>query len=100
MNGGYVGILAVELRFPEAGSLKDKRQYLRATKAQLQNRFGASVAETDHHDLWQRSTLVVALAGAEVRALEQLMDGAERFLRGQEYELILLSRRITKPDED
>ena len=26
-----------------------------SAKAQLQNRFGASVAEVDHHDLWQRS---------------------------------------------
>jgi uncharacterized protein YlxP (DUF503 family) len=53
--GGYVGILVTELRFPEAGSLKDKRQHLRSAKAQLQRRFGASVAETDFHDIWQRA---------------------------------------------
>ena len=45
---------SVELHFPEAGSLKGKRKYVKSAKAQLQNRFGASVAEVDHHELWQR----------------------------------------------
>ena len=66
MAKGFVGILAVELRFSEAGSLKDKRQYLRSAKAQLQNRFGASVAETELQDVWQRARLVIALVAAEV----------------------------------
>ena len=46
---------SVELHFPEAGSLKGKRKYVKSAKAQLQNRFGASVAEVDHHELWQRA---------------------------------------------
>ena len=60
MGAGYVGILAVELHFPEAGSLKGKRKHVKSAKAQLHNRFGASVAEVDHHDLWQRAGLTVA----------------------------------------
>ena len=59
MGAGYVGILAVELHFPEAGSLKGKRKHVKSAKAQLQNRFGASVAEVDHHELWQRAGLTV-----------------------------------------
>jgi len=51
VSSGYVGILSVELHFPEAGSLKGKRKYLKSAKAQLQNRFGVSVAEVDHHEL-------------------------------------------------
>ena len=60
VSSGYVGILSVELHFPEAGSLKGKRKYVKSAKAQLQHRFGASVAEVDHHDLWQRARLTVA----------------------------------------
>src|ERR671927_76399 len=60
VGAGYVGILSVELHFPEAGSLKGKRKYVKSAKAQLQNRFGASVAEVDHHELWQRARLTVA----------------------------------------
>jgi len=97
---GYVGILAIELRFPEAGSLKDKRQYLRSAKAQLQNRFGASVAETGFHDVWQRAQLVIALAAAEAGALEHLMDGVERFLFSQAYESTLVERSIVAPGDE
>lgn len=100
MSSGFVGILSVELHFPEAGSLKDKRQHLRSAKAQLQNRFGASVAETDYHDVWQRSRLVIALAAAEASGLEQLVEGAERYLNGQEYELSVLERRIVAPGDE
>ena len=60
MAAGYVGILSVELHFPEAGSLKGKRKYVKSAKAQLKNRVGASVAEVDHHDLWQRARRTVA----------------------------------------
>jgi uncharacterized protein YlxP (DUF503 family) len=97
---GYVGILSVELFFPEASSLKDKRQYVRSAKAQLQHRFGASVAETDHHDVWQRSRLLIAIVAAEASSLERLLDGAERFLSGQEYELAVLERRVVCPGDE
>ena len=100
MSSGFVGILSVELHFPEAGSLKDKRQHLRSAKAQLQNRFGASVAETDYHDVWQRSRLVIALTAAEASELERLMNSAERYLHGQEYELAALERRIIAPGDE
>ena len=78
MGAGYIGILSVELHFPESGSLKGKRKYVKSAKAQLQNRFGASVAEVDHHELWQRCALVVACAAREAREAEELAAGAER----------------------
>ena len=99
MSAGYVGILSVELHFPEAGSLKGKRKHVKSAKAQLQNRFGASVAEVDHHDLWQRARLTVACVARGHRELEQLLDGAERYLSGQEWELVRVGREIVDPDE-
>jgi len=100
VSSGYVGILSVELHFPEAGSLKDKRQHLRSAKAQLQNRFGASVAETDHQDLWQRSRLVIAVTATEASELERLVNGAENYLHGQEYEPVVIERRIVAPGDE
>jgi uncharacterized protein YlxP (DUF503 family) len=91
---GYVGILAVELHFPEAGSLKGKRHFVRSAKAQLQNRFGASVAETDHHELWQRCGLTVACTARDLGELDRLLDGAVRWLDGQEYELTGTTREV------
>jgi uncharacterized protein len=98
-SAGYVGILSAELHFPENGSLKGKRKELLSVKAQLQRRFGASVAEVDHHDLWQRARLTVACVAREHRELDELLDGAERWLAGQEFELVRVQRLIVDPDE-
>ncbi len=98
MAGGYVGILAVELHFPESGSLKGKRKHVKSAKAQLQNRFGAAVAEVDHHDLWQRAGLTVACVARELREAERLLDEAERYLHGQDFELASARREIVSFD--
>ena len=94
MGAGYVGILSVELHFPEAGSLKGKRKYVKSAKAQLQQRFGASVAEVDHHELWQRSRLTLSCVARDHHEVQQLLDGAERYLGGQEFELARVERKI------
>lgn len=98
MGAGYVGILSVELHFPEAGSLKGKRKYVKSAKAQLQNRFGVSVAEVDHHELWQRARLTLSCVTREYREAEQLLDEAERYLSGQEFELVRTERDVVSAD--
>jgi uncharacterized protein len=99
MNTGFVGILSVELHFPESGSLKGKRKFVKSAKAQLQNRFGASVAEVDHHDLWQRARLTLSCVAREHGEVERLLDDAERYLSGQEFELVSSEREVVVPGE-
>ena len=98
MGTGYVGILSVELHFPEAGSLKGKRKHVKSAKAQLQNRFGASVAEVDHHELWQRTRLTLSCVAREYREAEKLLDEAERYLAAQEFELVRAERDVVTLD--
>jgi uncharacterized protein YlxP (DUF503 family) len=100
LGAGFVGILSVELHFPEAGSLKGKRKYVKSAKAQLQNRFGASVAEVDFHDLWQRSRLTLSCVAREEREVMRLLDEAERYLHGQEFELVRAERDVVTLDSD
>jgi uncharacterized protein len=99
VGAGYVGILSVELHFPEAGSLKGKRKYVKSAKAQLHQRFGASVAEVDHHELWQRSRLTLSCVARDHHEVRQLLDGAERYLGGQEFELARVERKIVSLDD-
>jgi uncharacterized protein YlxP (DUF503 family) len=94
VRAGYVGIMSVELRFPEASSLKGKRKHVQSAKAQLQHRFGVSVAEVDYHDAWQRAGLTLACVAREYGEVERLLDGAERFLHGQEFELARVERDV------
>jgi|SRR5437588_5435480 len=98
MGAGYVGILTVELHFPEAGSLKGKRKHVKSAKAQLQNRFGVSVAEVDHHELWQRARLTMSCVTRDYRDAERLLDEAERYLSGQEFELVRAERDVLTVD--
>ncbi|HUF01162.1 MAG TPA: DUF503 domain-containing protein [Gaiellaceae bacterium] len=99
MTAGYVGILSVELHFPESGSLKGKRKYVKSAKAQLHERFGATVAEVDFHDLWQRSRLTVACAASGHRELHELLDAVERYLGSQGFELMRSEREVVVPGE-
>ncbi len=84
MGSGYVGILSVELRFPENHSLKGKRKELLSLKAQLARRFGASVAEVDYHDVWQRGRLTLACVARGHRELQELLDGGRALPRRAE----------------
>ena len=99
MASGFVAILAVELHFPEAGSLKGKRKYVQSAKAQLANRFGASVAEVDHHEKWQRARLTIACVARNHNDAERLLEEAVRYLSVQEYELVSAEKNMVVPDE-
>jgi uncharacterized protein len=75
----FVCILEIQLHFPDNGSLKGKRKEVSSLKAQLQRRFGAAVAETGHHDLWQRSELTAALVGG-ITGLSNRVSALERYV--------------------
>lgn len=79
-SGGYVAVMVIHLHFPDAGSLKAKRQQLTSIKAQLRTRLGVAAAETEHQDIWQRATLTAALVGPDLRTLGAAADEAERFV--------------------
>jgi uncharacterized protein YlxP (DUF503 family) len=60
---GYVALIEVRLHQNSSHSLKEKRKLVRSLKDQVRQRFGASVAEIEGHDTWQRTTLLCALVG-------------------------------------
>jgi uncharacterized protein YlxP (DUF503 family) len=99
MTTGIVGMYSFELFLPESHSLKEKRMVVRSVKAQLQNRLACSIAEVDHHDVWQRTRLTLACVGRETRDVSGLIDDAERWLLGNGYEPLAVLRDITTLDD-
>jgi uncharacterized protein YlxP (DUF503 family) len=73
----FVCIVELRLHYGESHDLKAKRKELQSLKTQLRQRFGASVAEVDGQDTWQRSTVVCALVGGP--EVESRADALERF---------------------
>ena len=95
----YVCILQVNLHFPDNGSLKGKRKELSSLKAQLQRRFGAAVAETDYHELWQRSELTAALVGNGITDLGNRAADLERYVISMFPESASVERRIVSGED-
>ena len=76
----FVCVVELELHLPRNRSLKEKRKELKSLKDRLQRRFGAAVAETDHHELWQRATLTAALVGRDAAPLRDRAADVERYV--------------------
>ena len=79
MSESFVAVLKIELHFPDVSSLKGKRAELAPVKARLQ-KLGATVAEVDHHDLWQRATLAAAFVAGSPGRLDDRVDTVSGWL--------------------
>jgi uncharacterized protein YlxP (DUF503 family) len=95
----FVCFIEIGLHFPENGSLKGKRKELQSLKVGLQKRFGAAVAETDHHDLWQRATVSVALVGRSQGGVDDSASALERFVHSRYPQGARVERRILSAEE-
>jgi uncharacterized protein YlxP (DUF503 family) len=95
----FVCLIQIELHFPDNGSLKGKRKEIVSLKAQLQRRFGAAVAETDHHDLWQRSTMTAALVGRTASIVDDAGMKLSRYVESQFPEGVLINRTLLSSED-
>ncbi len=67
-----VGVLTLELFFPYARSLKDKRRILHGFKDRVR-RQNVAVAEIDHQDLWQRARLGIVTVNSHASVVEEVL---------------------------
>ncbi|MCI0689384.1 MAG: DUF503 domain-containing protein [Sporichthyaceae bacterium] len=96
----FVALLRLDLRLPDASSLKDKRSVVKGLVADLR-RLNCSVAEVDHQDLRQRATLAVATVAEEGFHARKVLLSAEREVE-RNPAIELLSRQVTiyGPEDD
>ena len=95
----FVCLLELDLHLPEGADLKGKRKEVQSLNAPLQRRFGAAVAETEHHDLWQRATLSVALVGHERGHLADSADAVQRFTESRFGDWVRWERLIVSTND-
>ena len=95
----FVCLIEIHLHFPDNGSLKGKRRELSSLKAQLQRRFGASVAETEHHELWQRATLTVALVGRDAGSVRERAASVRRFVESMFPEQVTMESLVVSAQD-
>ena len=101
MECGHVGILTVDLHLPTGSSLKAKRKELLRLKSALGRRFSCVVAEVDHHDLWQRARLTLALVSRTAGETDDRLAEVSRFLHADEaFQVVGESREVVAVEGD
>ena len=79
----FVLALEVEAHLPQARSLKDKRQVIRAVLDAARARYSVAAAEVEHQDRWQRTTLGFATVSSSAAHATDVMDEVERLVWGR-----------------
>ena len=79
----HVAALRVDLRLRDVHSLKEKRRIVKSVSADLMRTFNVAVAEVDHQDLWQRTTLGIAAVSSSAGHLDRVLHSVERTARSR-----------------
>jgi uncharacterized protein YlxP (DUF503 family) len=95
-----VALCRFDLRIPGATSLKEKRHVVKTLTASIRQRFNVSVAEVDHHDLWQRTTIAVSSVAGQGYHLRRVMHEVERHVQAfPAVEVIDVGLSLHGPDD-
>ncbi len=74
------GTIVLELFFPDAHTLKDKRSIVRSLIAKIRLTFNVSVAEVGHQGLWQRAQIAVAVVSANSEEADKSLTAVLGFV--------------------
>ena len=95
-----VALERFDLRIPGCGSLKEKRHVVKTLTWGIRSKFNVAVAEVDHHDLWQRTTIAVSAVSGDAHHAKRVMHEVEKFVeRWAEVEVIDADLTLHSPDD-
>lgn len=75
-----LGYYQIEIHIPTALSLKEKRFVIQSVKDKVKKKFNVSVAELGDTELWQRSTIGMAMVSNDYSLINNSFDKITRFL--------------------
>ena len=95
-----VALERFDLRIPGCGSLKEKRHVVKTLTSGIRSKFNVSVAEVDHHDLWQRTAIAVATVAGEQYHARRVLHEVEKLVdRWGDVELIDAEVSLHYPED-
>ena len=95
-----VAVERFDLRIPGCSSLKEKRHVVKTLTAAIRQKFNVSVAEVDHHDLWQRTTLGVSVVTTDGYHAKRVLHEVEKLVdRWGEVDIIEAEVSLHDPED-
>lgn len=77
-----VGVGIIELLVHNSSSLKTKRHVVKSILGRVRSKFDLSIAEVDHQDKWQRSTLAYAVVTNEKGHAHAMLEAVAAYVEG------------------
>ena len=95
----HVLALVVDLRLPDAHSLKDKRAVVKTVLEGARRCYQVGAAETGAQDKWQRAELAFTTVAGSRRHVDEVTDAVERFVWSfPEVEVLTADRHWLETD--
>jgi uncharacterized protein len=76
-----IGFLGLDIHFPHARSLKDKRQELAGLKDRIRKKYNVALAELDHQDVWQRTLLGIVTLNSQPGVVDRILSDIRTDIR-------------------
>lgn len=70
----HVSIIKITLRLPGNRSLKQKRKVLHSLLSRIKQKFNVTIAEVEHQNKWQLTTLGFASVSGDKQQAERITD--------------------------
>lgn len=95
----HVAAQRYDLHLPACRSLKHKRAVVKPLVEHVRRTFHVAVAETDHHDRWQRCEVGVAVVASSESHACDILDSVDRYIWSHaEVEVVAHDRRWLEAD--
>ena len=75
-----VGVSRIEIFFPEAHSLKDKRQLIRKIVEKTRAKFNVSIVEIADTNLWQKGHIGFAVMGIHKDHVQVAIENVQKYI--------------------
>ena len=89
-----VGVCKIQLRLPENGTLKGKRQVFRSVSSRVRHKFNVSIAEVESNDHHQLLTLGVSCVSNDSRHANEVLSHVVDYIQSLRLDAELLDYEL------